>query len=150
MGRCVVILALERQELVNSLHGRGIPAGQTQCGTPGQHLNPILDSALLCRHAIRTRNVSGMNEAGQPEVTFGELNRYFSHVAPNLGGAGAVGGVPLELDSAAIGERLEDMARRVLVHSHRHLAADLNPSESGVDRRPSRSLSGWLTGNQSQ
>ena len=73
-----------------------------------------------------------MHETGDPKVAAREGAGDVPHVLANACDAGCIGLVPLEGDSASIGQALEDMRRGVLVDPHRHVAARLKLREGAI------------------
>jgi hypothetical protein len=77
-----------------------------------------------------------MDEARQGEIAGGEPPGDLVHVTADLGSPFAVRRVALQGNPAAVGQRLEDVTRGVLVHAHGDATARLYAGERGIPGFP--------------
>ncbi len=110
-----MIAALKGEEVVNSRHGGGIRALQAHLAAARQAIGRVDDARPSRRHHRRPGNVSIVYETGEREVAPTERTGNYSHVGPDLSDPGRVGGIPLESDAAAIGQRFEAMGGGVFI-----------------------------------
>ena len=125
-----MIHSLKRQKFVDGRDGFGILAGDDHFPASGQISRRISDVFSQPLHYAGSGNFSSrMDEAGQRKVSATECIRDGPHVSPNGCLSLWIGLLRLENHASAIGQRLENVLRGVLVDTHRCLAALLKGRE---------------------
>lgn len=115
----VVVHPLEGHELVHRCDSRGVVRRNPQLGAPREIAHRVGDDGALRRHHVRARHLARVDEGGGVEVSRTERIGDRAQVPANLRDARRVVLGALELNTAAVGEGVEQMDRRVLVHAHR-------------------------------
>jgi hypothetical protein len=128
----MMVATLKREEVVNCLDRLCVVAPKPDRRPTGEGLHRVADACAPGGHRCRTRHRLCVHEPRQPKVPIRELGRDLLHVPPDLGSSRAVIGVALQLDSAAVGQGLEDVARGVLIDTHGNASTRLDPGKGGV------------------
>jgi hypothetical protein len=131
-----MIPALKGEELVNGVDGGGVRRLNPELSASRKRVGRVGDTGASLRHDGGAGHFAIVDEAGQSEVAPLKGSSNHAHVASNLGGTGGVAAISLQRDPAAIGEWLEAMSGRVLVHAHGDVAPGLDQSEGAVGGIP--------------
>ncbi len=102
-----MIVPLKGKELVNSGDCSGVRAPQQYYRTTRNAVSGVLNERAPSSHLTGSRNLPGMNEAGQREIAASKCSDDLAHVDANLSHTRGVSGVSLEGDAAAVGQRFE-------------------------------------------
>lgn len=123
---------LKGKKLMNRLHRGRIGSRNPDLASTGKGIDDVADISRVGRHDVRAGDGLRMDEAGDGEVPVLEPGRDVLEMGPDDRGACRVDGVTLKDDTAAIGERLEDVRGGVLIHSHPHCTAPLQLGIGGI------------------
>jgi hypothetical protein len=127
-----VVLPLEGEELVDGGDSDGVIGAEAKLASARERIDRVCDVGSALRHDSSAGDLTIMHKAGKREFSSREGPGDGLHVAANLGSAGGIVGVPLQADAAPVGQGLETMLRRVLIHTHGGVTAGLDQSERAV------------------
>jgi hypothetical protein len=127
-----MIRPLERHELVNGLDGIAILRDDSQLAAARQLAIHVRDHIALRGHYRGSGHVLHVDECGRCELALAERARDLLEMPPDLRDAVGIVDITLQLDTAAVDKRVEEVRRCVLVHAHRLLTAFLQLRERGI------------------
>lgn len=133
-GTRPVVLPLKREKLMNRFDRDGIRCPDADFASAGQGVRDISDEGASFGHDRRSRYRLRMDKSWQAEVSARKAGRDIRHVRPDRRHPLRIIDLPLQHDPASVGKRFEDVGGRVLIHSHRGVAASLHTGKGSVSR----------------
>lgn len=127
-----MVLALKREELVNSRNCYGVIGMDSKRAPVRQGIRAVADPRSARRHGRGSRDRAIMHEARDGEVPPPKGRGDLRHVSPDLGDAGWIIPFTHQGDAPAISQRLEAMRGGVLVYSHGQVASGLHQGEGAI------------------
>src|SRR6266850_7035728 len=98
------------EKLVHGAEGGGVCSSDADLATAGKRMILVADYGLALGHHSGAGDVFGVHESWSVEISRCKRTRDPAEVRPDLFRSDAVIRIPPQLDPAAIGERLEDVA----------------------------------------
>jgi hypothetical protein len=132
VGCRMMVFSLKLEKLVDGAHHARSIASEAERGTPREVLDRVGNFRSMSCHDLSTGNDPGVNQTGQVKIAGGKARSDLPHMVLDLEGSQAVFIIALQLDSAAVRKRLEDVGRGVLVNSHGGLPAGLDSRVGSV------------------
>ena len=130
-----MLAALVGEEPVHGFHRLWIAGTNAERRAARQVARLVANRPAASTHGRNPGHGLEVHGDWSRKVARRESSSDLPHVGADRRGAGGIVSIALQLDSATVGERVEAVRRRVLVHAHRLVPTRLQRGERAVRRR---------------